>query len=70
MYPQALAKQFPMDERPGDDSGFESLLDKAVGELWNKKKENSLERINRCEEELDKLEKEVDSLIPDSQDKN
>ncbi|MDR1410922.1 MAG: hypothetical protein LBI91_01810 [Spirochaetaceae bacterium] len=42
---------------------FSRLLDNACDQLWNKKAELSIRKINFLEEELIKMEKELDEFI-------
>jgi hypothetical protein len=42
---------------------FNAVLDDACNRLWNKKAELSIRRIRSLEEELTKMEKELDDFI-------
>jgi hypothetical protein len=44
-------------------SNFSRVLDNACDQLWNKKAELSIRKINFLEEELIKMEKELDEFI-------
>ena len=43
-----------------EDTSFDSVLNAACERLWTKHSQYSIRRLNELDEELDKLEKELD----------
>jgi hypothetical protein len=46
-----------------EENSFHSVLDSACERLWVKHTQYSMRRIQEMEEELEKLEKELDQII-------
>jgi hypothetical protein len=52
------------DTAPPESDSFESLLDKACSRLWDRKLRYTLKRIGELDGVLDKLDQELEEMLP------
>jgi len=61
--PEILIRDLDPGESNSPETTFEVVLDTTCDRLWEKRIQYSIKRINEMDEELNKLEKELEEFI-------